>query len=426
MTKTQASQSTYHTAFLTKAEALYAAWKTNKISSKTLVLQAQQHAFNPLIKTDVSHRLRALLFTCALDLRLQRRYRGFLRKCIYVLAFIPERANLRLLRRILGYASNETIEQWLLVQLNRIQKQLSALDENDAEGGRQQRETDFANVEKRLHDLMEECLQQEVQTATALESNTVSVKTQVQMQETDGEDVQTENPVQKQAKQKGKTPNKPSNEKQEKQPQTRDKKLQEKTVKNDTGKEKITVLDGKFMANSSVFQEFPVHEESPSPFPVFKPNQDAEQTDKDESVETQETPEKEREAITIADLNGKEEACDPFPVFKPSKKADAMVKADKEKSEKAAENKQEQADKQKAETQEISEENKARIQLNITMSEEQIKVIADQLQEEAKLIMQEEERKWREKISIDSDNKQAVINDALNVQKDNNASNLKK
>ena len=49
---------------------------------------------------------------------------------------------------------------------------------------------------------------------------------------------------------------------------------------------------------------------------------------------------------------------------------------------------------------EISEENKARIALNSTMSKEQIEAIAVQIQAAAKVIMEEEEQAWREQIAV--------------------------
>ena len=56
----------------------------------------------------------------------------------------------------------------------------------------------------------------------------------------------------------------------------------------------------------------------------------------------------------------------------------------------------------------ISDENKARIALNTTMSKEEIWAIVKQLQTAANIEMQREEQEWREKISIANSNETKV------------------
>jgi hypothetical protein len=58
---------------------------------------------------------------------------------------------------------------------------------------------------------------------------------------------------------------------------------------------------------------------------------------------------------------------------------------------------------------EVSEENKARGALNVTMSKEEIQAIVEQLKVAATIEMKQEEQAWREKISIADGNNETKV-----------------
>jgi hypothetical protein len=66
-----------------------------------------------------------------------------------------------------------------------------------------------------------------------------------------------------------------------------------------------------------------------------------------------------------------------------------------------------------------SEENKARMIMNLTMSKEQIDSIIAQKEAEAKMIMEQEENAWREQISVQENMRAEPLSQAVNTQSNN-------
>jgi hypothetical protein len=186
------------------------------------------------------------------------------------------------------------------------------------------------------------------------------------------------------------------------------------------------------VANTSILAEMTIltqdkEEDEPSPFPIFKPNPEnkpAVQSKEELGLETgknQMEPTRDHgEKLDKDILAENEQDKSPFPVFN-KEEVDLTKPLEPTEKTEGKEVKQTKPDKEvfsfegiNAPTEiifeeekmlhalsEISEENKLRLARHDQMTKEELKAIISTIKESAKVIMEQEEQAWREKISIE-------------------------
>lgn len=394
-----------------KGNAIYSSWGKNGTTSKKLVTQANEYAFDKRLQTDGVFRLQVIAFAYALEVRLEKRYGTFWRKLFRLFAFLRERGALKMLKRVLGFPDGMDIREMMEMETEEFFSLLSQrLNQNRTGGGKHSLVEDVS-VEELLENLLEEY---------ALE---VDEKTAKQDFQADNAELLTKKgepslPQKENAeREKVSTAERKNNEAVDKEKKTVEKDIKidpskkaqtERTEKELPEQRKEERPVEKSVANTSIlaemmFAEQQRAEEPPSPFPVFR-----ETDDRDTAVEK-----KDDEAVNkeLDETNFAKETCEgadmnihtdtaqgesSFPVFNNSQKGleSLLERGIKELKEITA-----------LEMAGISEENKARIALNITLSDEQRKAIVMQLKEAAKIVMEKEERAWREKIAVAEEGK---------------------
>ena len=125
----------YHKRVVERGNAVYAFWLKHKTRSKKIVMKANEYAFDKRLTKDVSYRFQVLAFVYALSLRLERRYRGFLRKLFRLFAFLRERSALALLKRVLGFTSYTDLREIIDVESEKLSKTLSQQADDNSTGG---------------------------------------------------------------------------------------------------------------------------------------------------------------------------------------------------------------------------------------------------------------------------------------------------
>ena len=132
----------YFTFIVEEGEKMYASWRERGMSSKRLTAKAQKYAHSRRLTFNLFYRVRALIFLRALELRLEKRYANFLKKLLLLCSFLRERSAFRLLKRMLGHASEAQIRDLISVEVERLAIEVSKLkDTETASGGR----TSFLN-----------------------------------------------------------------------------------------------------------------------------------------------------------------------------------------------------------------------------------------------------------------------------------------
>ena len=417
----------YYQTVLEKGNAIYASWGKHGTTSKQIVAKANDYAFDKRLKTDEVFRFHTLAFAYALGMRLEKRYSTFWCKLFRLFAFLREREALKILKRVLGFSSNTDLQEMIDAESEKLFDRLSNRTDKDSKSGGKRAGKGELSVEEELENFLEECTEEEkeVDKAADKDEDKELSSDKTETAEKKGEEASKETEDKDREKisvEESKDPSKEGEEKKEdgKQIKTEEREKTETTEKEgdsfDSPKEEKA--EEKSAANTSILAEKMIAEQAKeneplSPFPVFREKDGIEFGGKEDAA-----PSGESEAKGKADsVNGSartegEIGKTPFPVFhgekvggvngneKPIEKlADKMDEslADKLDVKDIATTKEKNSGKQM----EISEENKARIALNTTMSEKQIRRIAEKLMRDAEAQMERETQAWREKISVE-------------------------
>lgn len=400
----------YYTIVLEKANVIYNSWSTLAIKSKKLVAQANEYVFNNRLKTDVNYRFQALAFTVALEMRIKKRYDTFFRLLFRLFAYLRERKALKTLKGILGFSHFAEIREMIYVEAETIIVMLSNLKNRKSTGGGKITVLADMMLEDALNDFFQEYLQEEQTVENHLEAEEVDALEDKQEQlPINEEDTQREkiSVAEVETKEQEGLFKKQTNET-KKAEQTKKETVEtvdtvEKEIKENKNVEKNTE---KTQANPFIVSEVekPSQESSSKsqPMPIFKQEIEGKTVaeKKDDSAlpndKAEEKMEKENgEAYDKGIRVELDKDKTPFPVFNgekvavvntPGKTVDAPIEPLVETT--------------FYQPMYVSEENKARIALNITMNKEEIHAITQQLKTAANMQMESEEQAWREKISI--------------------------
>ena len=423
----------YYKLVLEKANKIYSSWGTNGITSKQLVAKANAYAFDNRLKTNADYRFYTLAFAVALGIRLEKRYGTFFRRLFRFFAYIRERAALKTLKSVLGFHSYTDIREMTEVEAEKIIVLLSQQENRRATGGGKRFETGDITLDEALNSFFNECIQEDEPTAAENNVDTDKVKNSddhgepspMKLEEAQREKISVEELENGElvGEQKKKTNSPTKIEKAEKETA----KMTETDVAENKKAEKPvekTVASTSILAETMVLEQGR-EEDLPSPFPVFREKSESKTAidDKKESVPSKEKNEPKIERGNDENANKDIHAetnrdKSPFPVFHgektgavkaPEKAVEREIKENKEIKEikeikEFKEFKEFDLSEEKTlHTQaEISDENKVRIALNVTMRNEEIQAIVEQLKAAANVEMQKEEQAWREKISIES------------------------
>jgi hypothetical protein len=218
--------------------------------------------------------------------------------------------------------------------------------------------------------------------------------------------------------------------------------LEKKVAEKETVK--ATVANTSILAEAAVLMQ-DKEEDAPSPFPIFRQETEHKPVFKNREEVAVEKGKNETEAAREngekleKDIRGQsDQVKSPFPVFKPEKTEGVKIpeKAEQKEIKEVKEVKGiiESKEIRLVEEKELgiqpetSEENKARIALNVTMSKEKIDTIVMQIKESAEMTMKQEEEAWREKISIEERVRtwQSASKITESSQNDSNKRDLKK
>jgi hypothetical protein len=377
-----------------KAYALYSLWGNKRGLSKKLVNKASEYALDKRLKTDKAFRFSVIVFAYALSLRLEKYYHNFFRKLFYLFAFLRERNALKMLKRVLGFYNDTDIREIIEVEMDKLSVTISNRANQDTTGGGKHSEMSELSFEEELGNFFEKVKEESSQNKfeNHLSPDKMdTLKTQddvtpVKSIETEREKISAnETEVFNKTDEEKKTISKEAKE------QDLSKNEPEKTEVVESKKEECPTQ--KSATNTSILAETLILEQEreqthSSPFPVFRETDDDKFSIKKETVATCKEQE-EKSIATEKDGNAdsrlhsedEREKC-LFPVFSKEKE----MGSGRENSITG--------------NMEISEENKARIALNSALSDEQRLAIVMQLKEAAKIVMEKEERAWREKISV--------------------------
>ncbi|MBO5737226.1 MAG: hypothetical protein J6S04_05415 [Clostridia bacterium] len=412
----------YYKVVLEKAKGVYASWGKSGVTSKGIAAQANAYAFDKRLKTDAAYRFRAVIFACALGMRMEKRYATFLQKLFRLFAFLRERKALALLKRVLGYHSNADMLEMIAAEIEKLAELLSKRNGQDTTGGGKRSVMGDLSLEEAMESFIEEATKEEAQKtdekdltadkAEGLETQgkQTAVKTEPMREQIAVKEFET-------AKDGGKTKQDPSKQQKTEtlQKEDRAQKETQESGKDAKPTEKAVEIPSVFTEPMEIEQK--QQEKIPSPFPIFRDN------DGGKTVETQQDAfESQDEAQNFTNEKGegvgadKEKVNSPFPVFnrengtgggpeKPMEKSDGKEDKTSEKSEeKTTEKPKEKETKTEGKDTQVdnnlSEENKARLALNDSLTDQERELIANHIQEMAKTMLAQEEAEWREKISI--------------------------
>ena len=400
----------YYKIVSKKASALYSSWGYKRGISKKLVKKANEYAFDKRLKTDIAYRFSVIVFVYALSLRLEKYYRSFLRKLFHIFAFLRERNALKMLKRVLGFYNHTDIRELIEVEMEKLSVIISKRTNQDTTGGGKHSEMGELSMEEEVERFFKTVEKENAQNTA--ENHLTSDKTDALNAQDETTSVQST-----ETKREKISVNETLDDKSREQEKDT---LSIETKKQDLSKnapEQAKVFEGKMeetstqksAANTSILAETLILEQESeqthaSPFPVFR------ETDAGQSF----TGKKEdfvvntaKEEISATNEKGESVGDNPCSEIEQKKDIFPVFSMDKE------------TVKPIVGRMEISEENKARIELNTTMTKEQIEAIATQMQEAAKVIMEQEERVWREQISV-ADNQHTEQSQSKAVQSSQN------
>lgn len=394
----------YFTYILEEGKKAYATWKDRGTSSKKIAARAKKYAYSKRLQADFFYRFRALIFLCALELRLKKRYAKFLKKLFLFFPFLRERSAFRLLKRMLGHTSEAQIRDLISVEMERFAMEVSKLkDVESADGGK----TFFLNdtsILMELQSFFELCAEAEAQGIEPVDLLLEEMHAPM-------------DPPEGNVSQSGVKREKLALDSLEKAQHQRTQKetIQEKTLekgekKGEEGKqvqdekktpekkaEKLTPSTAIPSEIAAAFSE-EVQEEN-SPFPIFreeksdgKPLENKELRDGNESKDAQEKKDVAESVEKGASLESEKERS-PFPVFRNGREEGA-AKGVENPAEKGL--KEDVSDTSAQAKKYLSYENQARIALRDSLSDAEKQAIAMRLQEMAAAHASVEEQKWLE------------------------------
>ena len=429
-------KSKYHKIVVEKGNAAYFSWVKTGISSKRLVAKANEYAFHPRLKADGAFRLEVLAFAYALGLRIEKRYSTFWRKLFRLFAFLRERAALKTLKRVLGFDDDTDMREMIDVEFEKLSVILSKRSDRNTRGGGLRIGLEEPTAEEQMESFLEECLSEEMEKGKAKPSKTDKAEG---IEKTGAPSSKKE---EKADREKISVDEKKNAEKGTKEKTEEGKKEQTEQKETDfsEGKdtEKVTVkTTEKSVASTSIIAEVMVAAERmekapPSPFPIFREENGGTTSTAEQEISTTQQegnePKNHQEPMDTMEQTPRTEngmKPPPSPVFREEngvKPVDRPIPQAKEKPigkpiekpiEKPIDNglgkpldlriHREIRVKEEVpiyETMNISEENRTRIKLNITMNKMQIQAITNQLKEAAEMAMAQEEQAWREQISV--------------------------
>ena len=404
----------YYQLVLENANKTYALWRTEQIKSKKLVAQANEYAFNERLRADAVYRHRALIFTVALRIRLDKRYKTFFRKLFLLFAYVRERNALERLKAVLGFTDYNDMREMIDVEAEYILIQLADLRDRDATGGGKRLALGDITLDEELENFLEECIQEDEQKSAEHEveadtlenvdnpNESLSMKTDDMHREKISVGLELTDQVYEQKA-------KDDSEKRVEEPQKQTAKADE-TVK----AEKIEKQVEKTVASTSIVGEMSVlsqerEETLFTPHPVSRETTDGKtevrvQDDSALSKENLDTkPTQQQYEKTGKDIRVEtEREKSPFPVFHKGKTGEVKAPETAPKRE-VIESKGLEVTADLPQSN-ISAENQARIALNVTMRREEIVAITEQLMVAFELEAERREQAWREKIAIEQDN----------------------
>ena len=424
----------YYKLVAQRGQTVYSSWVKNGAKSKQIVIKANEYAFDKRLKNDTSYRFRALAFAFALEIRITKRYATLLRKIIYLFPYLREKDVLRLMKRVLGFSWETPLRDMIAVETQKLLMKLLALKDNESTGGGKRSKmgdlTDLT-VEPGLNGLLDELSQNESVDMDLLldEAELFGVESEqtfVERQETMREQISvneltlTEDGVEREDAE-------PLHDERLEREETAKKDGKQTEIKAEPKQEQKSVANTSILAETMIVKEGQAQDSvSQSPFPVFRDN-DTARSMGDKNFTASETTQivgNDRETgvgtnggFDNGERNGEERMKDAFPVFKgqekfsePSKSVEQPAQKQEISQDKNTVQKEvtlerkpvEQKEPQKpVETMEVSAENRARRELNITMRDEERIAIAMQVKMQAQEIMAQEEAEWREKISVE-------------------------
>ena len=420
----------YYKLVVKKADVIYSSWGKKRKTSKLIVIKANKYIFDKRLKADGAFRFQALAFAYALGMRLQKRYATFLRKLFHLFAFIRERDAFKRLKRALGFDSFTDMREAIKAEIENVFAMISRRRKREETGGGKRTEIGKLSIEEEMEKFLEDCAleesqkgnekdigpdkEEQVESKEALSPVKIEGVEREKINLVEIEQAEKELEFKKEGAQKTKT-------EQTKQEQI----FQEKTAPIESENEVKTTE--KSVASTSILAELMVaeqekEEELPSPFPIFRDeNNEKTVVGKNETfnvhqehVETNSTMEK-TEKVEEKTWFEEMQSKSPFPIFRGEKFGDInpIDKPIDKPFEGPAEKERLQGSideylsdeitpvkRPLYKKMEVSEENRARIELNVTMSKQQIDALVSQIKENANLVMAQEEQAWREKISI--------------------------
>ena len=440
----------YYKLVLEKANEIYASWQTNGIKSKRIVEQANVYAFDKRLKLDAGYRFYILAFTVALGIRLERRYGTFFRRLFFVFAYLRERAALRTLKRVFGFHSDTDIREMISLEAEKITIPLFNREKEDSMDGGKRAKMGDITIEEELNSFLKEGVQEEEPKATESNLDADEVEKLEAHDETflsKTEETQREKICVEEFERvellDGKKKEIVSLTKTERL-ETQTTNPLETSISDNIQSEKSiekTVASTSILAETIMLGE-ERKENLPSPFPIFRENSKGNATirGKENFVSSKQNNETKassaREEGERLDKNihiDRNQEKNPFPVF--GKEQSATVKVPEKTVEKevkvsndikvgkdikanydievsndikasndihATTESKSQHEMTMHAMSNISEENKARVALNTTMSEREIQAIVEQVKAAANMEMKEEEQAWREQIAVEN------------------------
>lgn len=434
----------YYNLVLEKANKTYSSWRAQKVTSKQLFAKAYEYAFDKRLRTNASYRFYTLVFTIALEIRLGKRYATFLRRLFLLFAYLRERSALNMLKRVLGFRDSADMREIIEMEAEKAIEMLKSQQDQESTGGGKRSEMGEQSVEEQLDKFLEECAKED-EPRTAENDLDAEMGEQV---EGNGEP-QSEKSENEEREKISVEELETGNRSEEKDKEKNSSKEKEKTVKESSEsveaeaseREQTEKTEQKSAASTSGIDDImgmsEESEELPSPFPIFRENSEgkAPAYEGKESVSPSDgepNPEKGSEGSVDkeARVEGGEEKA-PFPVFG-NEKSDGTKAPEKVETK---ENVKQESVKQEPIKQEyvldskpsqevtaqkglnagngevllgasaldnpnLSDENRARIELNVELSKMEILAMTEQLKAAANLEMQQHEQEWREKISV--------------------------
>lgn len=407
----------YYKIVLEKGGIIYSLWGKNGTTSKQIVAKAYGYAFDKRIKTDGAFRFKALAFTYALGIRLEKRYRTFLRKLFRLFAFLNERAALKALKNVLGFSFDAGLREMIDVETEKLALLFSKRDDQNSVGGGKNSEMGELSVEEELKNFIEECaledMQKEVKNDLKVEGDTSSqTKDDASSNKADNEEREKISVDETEKTEKTKEEKKEFSQKTKTEQKENSKdNLKEENVA-ESGKDKKTLE--KSVANTSILAEMMAmeqerQEEKDDPFPIFKES-NGEKIAVEKNDATAETKEQGQNLVNAKYEDGDrglvvetEYNKDVIPIFKVEQ--GETINNMGEPQEKSVETIQPKEEKVTLEEPivdnfYVSEENKARRAINL--SEDEFNILLEQLKMAASIEMERVEKEWREKISIES------------------------